>query len=206
MFIRTVRYTSVEDPDAGLRSVTTRLLPCWRRCVGYRLGCVHRTVPKEDFIVGSFWDTGDDEQASRQAATPAGEEVEEAWRPASQRQETYEAAVLGRAGDGPRPGGWMETIDLDGIEADVMERAIAGFEDRVIEALRGLAGFQLSTLVVDRTLGTAVAVSFWADEPSVRASDLVMTRHLEDVAAAQGFRMGARTLAEMLLLDLPDSH
>jgi heme-degrading monooxygenase HmoA len=58
------------------------------------------------------------------------------------------------------------------------------FEEVVIPLLRGLDGFEGAMVLGDRSRGTSIAISFWASEDAMQASEAAVGQPREEAEAA----------------------
>ena len=55
--------------------------------------------------------------------------------------------------------------------ADRLDEMTSQFEERTVPVLKGLDGYEGYVLLGDRQSGTAMAVTYWASEEALRASE-----------------------------------
>jgi len=72
------------------------------------------------------------------------------------------------------------------ISADTAATADTASYETMVTAMRQVDGFLGAILLVDRTSGNNLGLTFWASEDALRASEEVANRYRKDGAAAMG--------------------
>jgi len=75
----------------------------------------------------------------------------------------------------------MNRLEGPPVQIDPMARR---FEEVVIPLLRGLDGFEGAMVLGDRTRGTNIAISFWASEEAMQASEAAVSQPRQEAEAA----------------------
>jgi heme-degrading monooxygenase HmoA len=66
--------------------------------------------------------------------------------------------------------------------AEMLDQMTGQFEERTVPVLQGLDGFEGYVLMGDRGSGLAMAVTYWASEEALRASEDAVTPERERAA------------------------
>lgn len=89
---------------------------------------------------------------------------------------------LGVSAAAPTPGMFARVSTIHGSK-DKLEEALRYAREKITPQLPQLAGFQGSVTLVDRASAKAVAVTYWASEKDMRASEAAANKLREEVAA-----------------------
>jgi heme-degrading monooxygenase HmoA len=78
----------------------------------------------------------------------------------------------------------MANARLTRIEgsADRLDEMTSQFEERTVPVLQGLDGYEGYVLLGDRQSGVAIAVTYWASEDALRASEEAVKQERERAA------------------------
>jgi heme-degrading monooxygenase HmoA len=201
MYVRTVYATGdpalIDGALDAIREAAPRLLATQAGYRGYGL-FADRELGK--IVMGSWWDTQDDQQASDERLR---EERAALLSPfaGTVTTDTWEAPVFTpptHAG----PGAGFRMVQLS-VAHEGEQQLIDAFRETVLTRLRDLAGFESASLLLDRAAGRcAVGVIF-----SDRAA-LVASRGPQAAVRSEGVRAAGVTLRsleefEVVLLDRP---
>lgn len=74
--------------------------------------------------------------------------------------------------------------------AEMLDEMARQFEERTVPVLRGLDGFEGYVLMGDRGSGVAMAVTYWASEEDLQASEDAVTPERERAAQTAGATSG----------------
>ena len=195
MWVRANHASGVSDIDAAVKALGEKVLPVCREQKGFKGITASANRATGALGVLTFWETREDLEASESAlAKQRAETMAEAGG-------TVTVQVLEEVGGAvsapPSLGTSRVMVRSIKMDPSKVDEQLAHFNDVVLPDMKGLPGFQMCRLMIDRKTGagTAGVVVADADSASAIASH---DAEMREGARAQGVELGEVDVRELV--------